>query len=96
MNGAGTLTSSAYALTFKADFCVPHATLLYRGDEPEPLKRLKREMGVALHEEDYVAAGNQSVISSPNLFLHGFITASSFDLTPKAESMSTVLYVRAE
>lgn len=28
-----------------------------RGDEPEPLKRLKREMGVALHEEDYVAAG---------------------------------------
>jgi hypothetical protein len=28
-----------------------------RGDEPEPLKRLKREMGVALHEEDYAAAG---------------------------------------
>ncbi|CAK0751507.1 hypothetical protein CVIRNUC_002073 [Coccomyxa viridis] len=27
-----------------------------RGDEPEPLKRLKREMGVALHEEDYTAA----------------------------------------
>ena len=33
--------------------------LLCRGDEPEPLKRLKREMGVALHEEDYVAAGTQ-------------------------------------
>ena len=32
-------------------------SLLGRGDEPEPLKRLKREMGVALHEEDYVAAG---------------------------------------
>ena len=30
-----------------------------RGDEPEPLKRLKREMGVALHEEDYAAAGSQ-------------------------------------
>lgn len=28
-----------------------------RGDEPEPLKRLKREMGVALAEEDYVTAG---------------------------------------
>ncbi len=28
-----------------------------RGDEPEPLKRLKREMGVALHEEDYATAG---------------------------------------
>ena len=34
--------------------------LLDRGDEPEPLKRLKREMGVALHEEDYVAAGVHS------------------------------------
>ena len=28
-----------------------------RGDEPEPVKRLKREMAVALHEEDYVTAG---------------------------------------
>ena len=28
-----------------------------RGDEPEPVKRLKREMGVAIAEEDYAAAG---------------------------------------
>ncbi|KAK9845216.1 hypothetical protein WJX81_000350 [Elliptochloris bilobata] len=27
-----------------------------RGDEPEPIKRLKREMAVALQEEDYVTA----------------------------------------
>ncbi len=36
---------------------------LRRGDEPEPLKRLKREMGVALHEEDYVAAGVHSTMA---------------------------------
>ncbi len=36
-----------------------------RGDEPEPLKRLKREMGVALHEEDYTTAGRHSISSLP-------------------------------
>lgn len=33
-----------------------------RGDEPEPVKRLKREMAVALHEEDYVTAGEASCL----------------------------------
>lgn len=28
-----------------------------RGDEPDPIKRLKREMAVALQEEDYKTAG---------------------------------------
>jgi hypothetical protein len=27
------------------------------GDEPDPIKRIKREMAVALHEEDYATAG---------------------------------------
>ena len=29
---------------------------VYREDDPEPVKRLKREMAVALSEEDYVSA----------------------------------------
>lgn len=39
-----------------------------RGDEPEPLKRLKREMGVALHEEDYAAAGMPSAAAAGSYY----------------------------
>ncbi|KAK9906754.1 hypothetical protein WJX75_007449 [Coccomyxa subellipsoidea] len=39
-----------------------------RGDEPEPLKRLKREMGVALHEEDYATAAR--IRDHPFMQLH--------------------------
>ncbi|BDA46277.1 hypothetical protein COCOBI_08-3690 [Coccomyxa sp. Obi] len=38
------------------------------GDEPEPLKRLKREMGVALHEEDYATAAR--IRDHPFMQLH--------------------------
>ena len=37
-----------------------------RGDEPEPVKRLKREMAVALHEEDYVTAGEAPCLPPGN------------------------------
>lgn len=33
-----------------------HTTCCNREDDPEPVKRLKREMAVALSEEDYVSA----------------------------------------
>ena len=31
--------------------------LYYRSSDPEPVKRLKREMEVAISEEDYATAG---------------------------------------
>ena len=54
-----------------------------RGDEPEPLKRLKREMGVALHEEDYTAAGAgfSSRHWSPS---HGLVISSRAVMNPMA------------
>ena len=46
-----------------------------RGDEPEPLKRLKREMGVALHEEDYSAAGADSPHDCGRPLMAGLLAA---------------------
>lgn len=36
--------------------CHPSSEFCTREDDPEPVKRLKREMAVALSEEDYVSA----------------------------------------
>lgn len=65
--------------------------LLCRGDEPEPLKRLKREMGVALHEEDYAAAGMPSAAAAGS-YCHALRSQGAGNLQDTLQSTGAIAH----